>query len=144
MPIRTWSSPFDGLPMLETVVERQDRLESIDEIHAFITCAYEVDPNWGDRPQDLIFRGPRGDRCAYQPYWRGWDTLGDLLRAHGINKHLTGHCLRHTCNWVDLPVIRKRIESLRQGLTASTTLALKPIAKLPTQRTAPTMRQRCP
>jgi hypothetical protein len=45
-----------------------------------------------------------------------------------------------TVPWVDLPVIRKRIESLRQGPTATTTLALKPIAKLPTQRTAPALR----
>lgn len=259
VPLRTWSSPFEGLPMLETMVERQDRLESIDEIHAFITCAYEVDPNWGDlvvtklcsgsrygeitapqveslkprgiellrrqsngtiRPgtkagtniwrfaplppllldiiklrvahrgqQELIFRGPRGDKWAYQPYWRRWDTLGDLLRARGIDKHLTGHCMRHTCNselaaaginsdvirmmtgharpgeratmtghytgwtrammdavltvttpWVDLPVIRKRIETLRQGQTTRTTLTLKPIAKPPRQRSAPAMR----
>jgi len=140
-------------------------------------------------PHDLIFRGPRGDRWAYQPYWRRWDTLGDMLRTRGIDKHLTGYCMRHTCNselaaaginsdvirmmtgharpgeratmtghytgwtramidsvlavttpWVDLPVIRKRIESLRQGPTASTTLALKPIAKLPRQRTAPVLR----
>ena len=45
-----------------------------------------------------------------------------------------------TVPWVDLPVIRKRIESLRQEPTATTTLALNPIAKLPTRRTAPTMR----
>jgi integrase len=259
VPLRTWSSPFEGLPMLETVVERQDRLESIDEIHAFITCAYEVDPNWGDlvvtklcsgsrygeitaplveslkprgiellrrqtngtiRPgtkagtniwrfaplpplvleivklrvahlgqQDLIFWGPRGGKWAYQPYWRRWDTLGDLLRAGGIDKHLTGHCMRHTCNselaaaginsdvirmmtgharpgeratmtghytgwtrammdavltvttpWVDLPVIRKRIETLRHRRTTGTTLALKPIAKPRRQRSAPAMR----
>jgi len=139
--------------------------------------------------QDLIFWGPRGDRWAYQPYWRRWDTVGGLLRAAGIDKHLTGHCMRHTCNselaaaginpdvirmmtgharpgeratmtghytgwtrsmidavlavttpWVDLPVIRKRIETLRQGPTASPTPALKPIAKLPRQRTAAAMR----
>ncbi len=138
-------------------------------------------------PQELIFRGPRGDRWAYRPYWRRWDTLGDLLRARGIDRHLTGHCMRHTCNselaaaginpdvirmmtgharpgeratmtghytgwtraiidsvltvttpWVDLPVIRQRIETLQQGSSASTTLALKPIAKVPTQRRATT------
>jgi integrase len=259
VPIRTWSSPFEGLPMLETVVERRDRLESIGEIHAFINCAYEVDPNWGDLvvtklcsgsrygeitaplvesvkprgmellrrqtngtirmgtkagtniwrfaplpppvldiielrvshlgPQDLIFVGPRGGRWAYQPYWRRWDTVGDVLRAAGIDKRLTGHCMRHTCNselaaaginpdvirmmtgharpgeratmtghytgwtramidavlavtapWVDLPVIRTRIETLRQGSTSIKALALKPIMKSSTRRMAPAMR----
>jgi integrase len=259
VPIRTWSSPFEGLPMLETVVERQDRLESIDEIHALITCAYEVDPNWGDlvvtklcsgsrygeitaplvesvKPrgiellrrqtdgtirqgtkagtniwrfaplpplvldiiklrvehlgsQDLIFCGPRGGRWAYQPYWRRWDTVGERLRARGIDKRLTGHCMRHTCNselaaaginsdvirmmtgharpgeratmtghytgwtramidsvlavttpWVDLPVIRKRIESLRRGESLRATVVLKPIAKVPRQPTVPVRR----
>src|SRR4051812_43215927 len=59
IPPRTWSSPFEGLPMLETVVERQDRLESIEEIHALINCAYGVDPNWGDLVVTKLCSGSR-------------------------------------------------------------------------------------
>lgn len=58
-PIRTWSSPFEGLPMLGTIVDRRDRLESIDEIHTFISCAYEVDPNWADLVVAKLCSGSR-------------------------------------------------------------------------------------
>lgn len=47
-----------------------------------------------------------------------------------------------TTPWVDLPVIRKRIDTLRHGPTPTTTLALKPIAKVRNQRRAPAVRQR--
>jgi len=166
-PIRTWSSPFDGLDLLEETVSRRDRLENLAEIHALIECAYEIDPNWADlvvvklcsgsrygeitmpmvnnvRPRgvdlvqrqtagvvkqgtkagtniwrfaplpepamdivnlranrqgdSLVFYGPKGNKWAYQPYWRRWDTLGQKLEALGIHKHLTGHCMRITCN----------------------------------------------
>lgn len=98
VPIRTWSSPFDGLPMLETVVQRRDRLESIDEIHAFISCAYEVDPNWGDlvvakavqrKPVRRDHRTPgrqrqaAGDRAAAAP-----DQRDDPTGHQGGNEHL--------------------------------------------------------
>jgi hypothetical protein len=38
--------------------------------------------------------------------------------------------------WVDLPVIRQRIDALREGSTNTRALALKPIVKLPRQRVA--------
>lgn len=47
-PIRTWSSPFEGLDLLEETVSRRDRLENLAEIHTLIECAYEIDPNWAD------------------------------------------------------------------------------------------------
>lgn len=167
-PIRTWTSPFEGLDLLQETVSRRDRLENLAEIHALIECAYEIDPNWADlvvvklcagsrygeitmpmvshvKPRGLelvqrqsagrvkqgtkagvnvwrfaplpepameivslraanragtglVFFGPRGNKWAYQPYWRRWDALRDRLEALGIHKHLTGHCLRITCN----------------------------------------------
>jgi hypothetical protein len=70
-----------------------------------------------------------GERATMTGHYTGW------------TRAMMDSVLTVTTLWVDLPVIRKRIESLRRhGPTVSTTLALKPIAKLPTQRTAPVLR----
>jgi hypothetical protein len=52
----------------------------------------------GLHPSGLVFSGPRGEKWAYQPYKARWDTLRERLDQGGIHKHLTGHCMRITCN----------------------------------------------
>jgi hypothetical protein len=56
----------------------------------------------------------------------------------GWTRAMIDAVLTVTTPWVDLPVIRARIDSLRQGsATHVRPLTLKPIAKPPAQRRAP-------
>ncbi|GIJ48823.1 hypothetical protein Val02_57090 [Virgisporangium aliadipatigenens] len=47
-------------------------------------------------PDALLFTTVTGGPWPFSSYWKRWDRLRDLLRRHGIDRHLTGHGLRHS------------------------------------------------
>jgi integrase len=47
-------------------------------------------------PDALLFTTVTGRPWPFSSYWKRWDRPRALLRRHGIDRHLTGHGLRHS------------------------------------------------
>jgi len=167
-PLRSAPSPFEGSEMPEPTRFRAAVLESTEEIHTFVDCAYRVDAEWADlvmtalctgfrfgevaalgpaslqpatgdvialrrfsggqllpgtkrgrshermvpvpgpvmemltrrarhvEPEALLFTTATDGPWPFSNYWKRWDRLRAMLRSHGIDRHLTGHGLRHS------------------------------------------------